>query len=322
MAVGISSVWGRVILGRLAQAVLVAWAVATLVFFMLEALPGEAALRVVIARLGAERVTDAAIARAAAEAGLAAPMLERYGAWILGTLRFDFGHSLVSGQPVAPELWRHGQHTLTVGLAGWLLSYLLAIPAGVLAGLRPGGVIDRLVLAAATALAATPAFLLGLGLMSLFALTLGWLPAAGSGTLAHVLLPAVTLALALTATSARIVRHAVVETRSAFFPTYARVLGASNQSAVLRHSLPNVAVPLVAYASVQLALVLDGFLVIETLFAYPGIGDLLVKALLAHDVPVIQAVAVTIGFAFALLGLVADLATLAIDPRLRRPVAA
>ncbi len=148
-------------------------------------------------------------------------------------------------------------------------------------------------------LASLPSFLVGIGLITLFALTLRWLPPAGFRTGAHMVLPAVTLALSLVAFSIPVIRNAVVEVRSAFFMTYAQVKGLSPAAAFRYHGVRNAADPGRDYAALQFAFVIDGFVVIETLFNYPGLGELLVKALIARDVPVMMGAGLIIGFAFA-----------------------
>jgi peptide/nickel transport system permease protein len=229
----------------------------------------------------------------------------------------DLGVSLVSRKTVGTELAEHAGYTFKLGLAGLVLSYLIALPLGIAAGLHPGGWIDRTTNILAVTLAALPPFLLGIGLVTVFAILLKWLPPAGYRTTAHMVLPTLTLALGLAAYSVRIVRNAVAEVRGAFFMTYARIKGLSATAAFRHHGARNAAVPIVTYAALQFAFVIDGFVVIETLFNYPGLGDLLVKSLLARDIPVIMGAGLLFGFTFAAVNLVADLAALALDPRLR-----
>ncbi|MBN8532791.1 MAG: ABC transporter permease [Rhizobiales bacterium] len=305
----------RIILSRIGQALATAAMLATLCFAFVHALPGDLSLRVAAARVGDERVTSETAERIRREEGLDRPLIVQYGQWMGNLARGDLGRSLLSGKPVTAELAYHTKFTLQLGLIGWLLSYVLALPLGIWAGMRPGGAVDRATEALAVTLASLPAFLVGIGLITLFALTLRWLPPAGFRTFAHMVLPAFTLALSLVAFSIPVIRNAVVEARSAFFMTYARVKGLSPVSALRHHGLRNAAIPVVTFAALQFAFVIDGFVVIETLFNYPGLGELLVKALVARDVPVIMGAGLVIGFAFALVSLLADLARLWLDPR-------
>jgi peptide/nickel transport system permease protein len=312
----------RIILNRFAQALATAAVLASLCFIMVHALPGDLALRVAAARVGDERVTPETADRIRREEGLDRPLIVQYGQWMANLAKGDLGRSLLSGKPVAEELAYHARFTLQLGLLGWLLSYLIALPLGVAAGFRPGGVIDRATDALAVTLASLPAFLTGIGLVTLFALTLRWLPPAGHRTGAHMVLPAFTLALALVAYSIPIIRNAVVEVRGAAYMTFARLKGLGPAAAFRHHGVRNAAVPIVTFAALQFAFVIDGFVVVETLFNYPGLGELLVKALIARDVPVVMGAGLLIGFAFAAVSLAADLLCLWLDPRGQREATA
>ncbi len=300
---------------RCAQALITAWALATLCFGFVHALPGDLALRVAAARMGEESVTEQAVARIRVEEGLDRPLSVQYAQWLTQLLKGDLGVSLVSRKPVLEELVYHGRLTLVLGLAGWALSYLIALPIGVIAGCRPGGVIDRAVTILSVGLASLPTFMIGIGLISLFALTLRWLPPAGYRTDMHMILPAATLALGLSAFSVQIIKNAVADVRASFYMTFARIKGLSPARALRQHGVRNAAIPITTFAALQFAYVVDGFVVIETLFNYPGIGELLVKALIARDAPVIMGVSLAIGLAYTLINLIADLICAALDPR-------
>jgi len=306
-----------VVAARLGQAVGVALVLATLCFAFTEALPGDTALRIAAARVGLDLLTPERAERVRAEAGLERPMLQRYGAWMAAVAQGDLGRSLVSGRPVTDELRRRAAVTLQLGALGWALAYLIALPLGIRAGLAPGGRVDRATATLAAILASLPPFLVGVLLVSVFALALRWLPPAGYGTFGHLVLPALSLALGLAAYGVRIVRNATAEVQSAFYVTYAQTRGYGRARALRRHGVRNAAIPVVTFAALQFAMVVDGFVVIETLFNVPGLGRLLVDSLLARDVPMILGAALLIGFAYAFVNLVADLLCLALDPRQR-----
>jgi peptide/nickel transport system permease protein len=309
--------FARLIAGRLAQVLVVATAIAVVTFAFVELLPGDTALRIAGARFGEERATAEAAARVRIEEGLDRPALERLASWAARVATLDLGVSLVSRKPVLEELARALSYTLGLGLVGWLASWALAVPLGVWSGLHPGGAIDRLVTALAVAISAMPAFLLAILLVGVFSIALKLLPPAGFRTPAHLVLPAATLALGLAASGALIVRAAVLEVRAAGYVAFARVRGMPPATIALRHGARNAAIPVATYAALQFAFLVDGFVVIETVFAYPGVGDLLVKALLSRDVPVIMGAGLAIGVLYALLSLLADLAALVLDPRRR-----
>ncbi len=305
----------NIVASRVGQALLTAWVLATLCFAFVHALPGDTALRIAAARVGEDRVTTETADRIRREEGLDRPLIVQYGDWMARLATGDLGRSLVSRRPVTDDLAYHGRFTLGLGSIGWLLSYAIALPLGLIAGFRPGGWVDRMTTAVAVAIASLPSFLVGIGLISLFALTLRWLPPAGFRTSAHMVLPALTLALGLAAFSVRIIRNAVVEVRSAFYMTFARIKGLSPRLAFRHHGVRNTAIPIATFAALQFAYVVDGFVVIETLFNYPGLGELLVKALLARDVPVIMGAGLMIGLLYAMTNLLADLTCLRLDPR-------
>lgn len=307
--------FARTLGARLVQALLTAVVLATLCFAFAHALPGDLSLRLAAARVGEERVTPEVVERLRREEGLDRPLGVQYAGWLARVATGDLGRSLVSRKNVWDEILYHGRYTLGLGLIGWLLSYAIALPVGVAAGLRPGGLVDRATLGAAVTLASLPSFLVGIGLISLFALTLRWLPPAGSRTAAHMVLPALTLALGLAAFSVRIVRNAVADVRAAFYMTFARIKGLSPRAAFRDHGVRNAAIPVATFAALQFAYLVDGFVVVETLFNYPGLGELLVKALIARDVPVIMGAGLVIGLMYAGVNLAADLICLQLDPR-------
>lgn len=228
----------------------------------------------------------------------------------------DLGASLVTRQSVASELWQRGQNTLILGAVGWLASYLVALPIGICAALRPRGWVDKISAFYCVTMASLPSFLVGIGLISIFALSLRWLPPAGFRSAEHLTLPAATLALGLSAFSIRLIRDTVREINSAFFITFARTKGLTAATALRQNGSRNAAIPIVAFAALQFAAVVDGFIMIETLFNFPGLGDLLVSSMLARDVPMIMGAGLVAAVGYGLVNLVADIASLALDPRL------
>ncbi|MGQ0675637.1 MAG: ABC transporter permease [Rhodospirillales bacterium] len=308
-------VLAQIVGSRLAQAVGTAVVLATLCFACVHALPGDVALRIAFARLGEDYVTTEAVQRIRREEGLDGPLTWQYAAWMGRLTRGDLGRSLVSRRPVWEEIGLHAHYTLQLGIAAWLLSYLIALPLGVHAGFHPGGWVDRITTGMAVGLASLPTFLTGIGLIALFALTLRWLPPAGYRTNWHMVLPAVTLALGLAAYSVRIIRHAVADTRGVFYMTFARIKGQSVPAAFRHHGVRNATIPVVTFAALQFAFIADGFVVVESLFNYPGMGDLLVKSLLARDIPTIMGAGLVIATVFVLANLAADVIGLLLDPR-------
>lgn len=305
------------VVARIAQAAAVAWTIATMSFVFLHALPGDLALQIAAARVGEDRVSPEFAARIRQEEGLGRGIPVQYVDWLMRVGTGDLGRSLVSRKPVVEELGYHARFTLGLGAAGWLAACAFALPLGAAAGYRPGGTLDRALQAVSVLAAAAPPFLIGLGFVGIFALGFGVLPAAGHGEPQHMVLPCLTLAVGLAAYSVRVVRNAVADVRASFFLIYGEMRGLTTAGAFLRHGLRNAAVPVVTFLALQFAFVVDGFVIVETFFAYPGLGALLVKSLLARDVPVVAGAGVLIGSLYALVTLLADLACHALDPRLR-----
>jgi peptide/nickel transport system permease protein len=309
----------RALGARLLQAALVALAVGIACFLMVRLLPGDMAYRVAAGRYGMDHVNTAAAEAVRAELGLDRPWWQLLGAWLGDLARFDLGVSLVSGDRVVEELSVYLGHTLLLSVAALLLSALVGPPLGVLLAMRPGSAADRAGLAVGAVLRAVPAFVIGLVLMMVFAVQLGWLPAAGVGGWQEVVLPATTLAIGLAAVSSRVARDAMVAVAQAPYLAFARTKGLPEGAVIRRHALRNAAVPVAAYLGVQLVTLVEGVVIVETLFAWPGIGHALVHAVVARDVPMVQGTALAMGLIFVALNAAVDLACLAIDPRRRRP---
>ncbi|WP_207461855.1 ABC transporter permease [Azospirillum sp. SYSU D00513] len=303
---------------RLFQALLVGLAVGTLTFLLARLLPGDMAFRVAAGRYGYDNVTGSAADAVRLELGLDQPALMALGAWLWDLAQFDLGRSLISGEPVIAAIRHQLGHSADLAGSAILLSLLIGPPLGILAGLRPGGVLDRALLPFAAGLRALPQFVLGVLLIVLFAVGLGLLPAAGYGTMEHRLLPAITLALGLAAVSSRVARDATLAVTASPYYAFARTKGLPEGSAFLRHGLRNIGVPVTAYLGVQLVYLIEGVVVVESLFAWPGIGHALVHAIFARDVPMIQGTALVMALGFVLLNALVDLACFGIDPRRRK----
>lgn len=305
---------------RSLQAVLVALLVGTLSFFMMRMLPGDLAYRIAAGRYGYDLVSTLAADAVRAELGLDLPWYRALFTWLGDLLRLDLGVSLVTGQRVAEDIAHQLGHTLMLAFTAMGFALVVGPTLGVLAGLRPGGMLDRATLVVAVIFKALPPFLLGLLLIVGLSVHLGYLPAAGHGHASNLVLPALTLGLGLAATSCRVARDAMRAAAGSAWFAFGRSKGLSDGQVVLRHGLRNAAVPVVAYLGVQLVFVIEGVVILETLFAWPGIGHALVHAIFWRDIPMIQGTAITLALLFVLLNAVVDLACFALDPRRRARV--
>jgi len=314
--------WAGLLLRRAVQVLLLAFVVGTLCFVMARLLPGDMATRITAGRYGYDLVSNAAAAAVRAELGLDLPAWRALLAWWGELARLDLGRSLVTGDPVWREITHQLGATIDLSVTALVLAVVTGLPLGLWSGLHAGGWIDRLTLAMAVVLRATPAFLTAVVLMLLVAVKLGMLPVAGDDHAAGLLLPAATLALGLAAGLARVARGAMRDVATSPSFEFARTKGLSDGQALLRHGLRQAALPVVAYLGVHAVLLVEGAVVVETLFAWPGIGHALVHAVFGRDVPMIQGTALCMGVLFVAFNLLVDAACLALDPRRRTGAAA
>lgn len=302
---------------RLLQAAFVALLVGALTFLLMTLLPGDAAYRIAAGRYGYDMVNGAAAEAVRHELGLDQPVLLRFSSWIGDLLRFDLGDSLVSGRPVIDMVAHELGSSTQLALGAVLVSFLIGPPLGIMAGLRPGGVLDRGLMVLSTATRAIPHFVLGVILVLIFAVSMTVLPSAGHGSFAHPILPILTLALGLAAVSSRVARDATVSIASSAYYAFGNLKGLSGFSVFMRHGLRNIGVPIITYLGVQLVYLIEGVVVVETLFAWPGIGHGLVHAIVQRDIPLVQGNALAMGLMFVVLNTCVDLANHLIDPRRR-----
>lgn len=305
----------RLLLARAGQGFLVAVMVGVLTFVLVRSLPGDMAYRIAAGRYGFDWVSTTAAETVRQELGLDQPALLALLSWLWDLIRLDLGQSLVTGRTVAEELGHQFGHSVLLAVSAACLSLLIGPPLGVLAGLRPGGLIDRVLLGVAVLMRSVPPFAVGVVLILLLSAQTRLLPAAGAGSAAHTVLPALTLALCLAAVSARVTRDSVAAVTASAFYTFGQTKGLGRNWVLLRHGLRNAGVPVLTYFGVQLVGLVEGMVVVETLFAWPGIGHALVHAVVARDVPMIQGAALAMGLFVVALNTVIDVLCWWLDPR-------
>lgn len=310
---------GRYLARRILGACLTLWAVSFVVFLSLNVLPGDPARLVV----GIEASPEL-YAKVRDELGLGRPWIVRYASWLGGLLRGDLGRSLHYRRGVGELLGRAIAVSFPLAVLAFGLALLLAFPVGVLAARRGGSALDTAVMGFVQLGLAVPEFWLGFVLILIFSLKLGALPAGsfpgwgeGLASLRHLLLPALTLAIPRGAYLARMVRGSLLSTLGEAFVTAARSKGLPEARVVLRHALRPASIPVVASAGIVFGRLLAGAMVVENLFALPGLGRLALTAVLARDIPLVQGlVLLAAGFILA-VNLLADLSYGALDPRIR-----
>ncbi len=298
------------------RAVVVLAGTALATFALLWHAPGDPAAAIAVARFDSV-VSEEVVAQIRAEAGLDAGFWPAFGHWITPILAGDLGNSSVSGRPIWPELRDAIALTVPLALAGLAIGVAVSVPLAIFATRRPGGWLDRGAVAVASLGAAMPAYWLGLLLILLFAVHLGWLPAMGARTPAHMILPALTLGLGVAASLTRILRSGLREARGQpFLPALAR-RGVPPGRIGRDHVAPHAAIPVVTVLGLELAFLLEGAVIVEVIFARPGLGSFLVQAITARDFPKIQAVVILTALLFVTVNLLIDLTYRLIDPRTR-----
>lgn len=303
----------------LGQGALVAAAVGVLSFVMTRALPGDAAYRIAAGRYGYDMVDSAAAEAVRAELGLEQPAWQQLLQWLGELLQFRLGNSMVSGDPVMDEIAHQLGHTLQLSLAAWLMAILLGLLLGSWSALRGSHWSARWIQPLCTVLRASPAFVLGVVLMLALGVHLDWLPVAGHGEPIYLVLPALALALTLLPGMTQVVSQRLQQVLVSDAFEFALTKGMPMHAALWRHGLPPLALGTLAYAGMQLVLLVEGVVVVESLVAWPGIGHALVHAVISRDVPMIQGTALAMGLLFVLLNGLMDAAVQWLDPRQREP---
>ena len=297
---------------RVALAVPVLLGVATLVFSLIHLVPGDPAQ----AMLG-DGAAPQDVADLRRSLGLDQPLTTQYVAFLRGALSGDLGKSFRTGQPVTAMIVERVPATAELAVASMFVAIVIAIPLGVVAAVWRGTIIDFGAMTFALAGVSIPNFWLGPLLAIVFAVELGWLPVSGRGTLLHLVLPAISLGLALAAILARMTRASLLDELNELYVRAARARGVSRTGAVTAHALRNSLVPLLTIIALQFGAVLTGAVITETIFAWPGIGRLLIQSIGFRDYPTVQGCILLIAFTYVTVNLVTDLLYGFLDPRIR-----
>ncbi len=297
---------------RLLSTIPVLLGISLLLFFMLRLLPGDPAQV-----LAGQMATPQEIENIRHQLGLDRPIYEQYAAYLSRLARFDLGRSARTQNPVTQEIWARLPNTMLLAVVAISLACLFGIPAGIISAVRPYSWIDYLVTTSALFGMSMPVFWLGLMLVVLFSVILKWLPAGGTGGWQNVILPSITLAAFVVAFIARMTRSTMIETLSQDYTTTARSKGLQERVVVIKHALKNAMIPIITVVGLQFGLLLGGAVLTETVFAWPGLGRLIVDSILARDYPVIQGTILIFGLLYIMVNLVVDLIYALVDPRIR-----
>lgn len=308
---------GDYVLKRAATSALVLLVLAALSFFVIHLVPGDPVRQM----LGSSATPDA-IERTRAELGLDQPLPQQFAGFIVKTFTGDFGQSIPLQTPISSLIGQRIVPSMLLILYGVLVALVTGIPLAVISALKPQSLIDSFVLVTTTFTFAMPQFWLGLVFALLFGLHLGLFPVSGyeggiGGVLRTLTLPAFTLGLSLTAMVVRTLRTRLLDVLGSEYIEAARARGLSEFRIVYKHAMRNAFMATLTVLSVQIGFLIGGTVVIEHVFQIPGMGSLLLESILRRDYPLVQVIAVLSGAAVVLVGFVADLLVLALDPRVR-----
>jgi len=326
---------------RLLTALPLAAGIVLVTFFLLRLMPGDP---VDIAMGAAGNVTQEEIDSLRQSLGLDRPVWDQAGVFLYGLVRGDLGESIRSRTPVTELLKQALPATLELSFAAVLLSVLIALPVGVMSAVRPRSLWDRVVMSGAFLGISMPPFWLGLVLMTIFSVMLGWLPTSGrldagvtvptitgfllldtlltgrwaefGQAVRHLILPALTLGAELTAILSRVVRSSMLEVMGMDYIRTARAKGLAEWKVVLRHALRNALIPSVTILGLQFGVLMGGNMIVETIFSWPGLGRLVVDAIFARDYPVVQGAVLLYAITFLLINLLVDVLYTWLSPRI------
>lgn len=310
----------RFVARRLLYSLVVLLGVAVVVFALVHLVSGDP-VRIALGT----RYTPEAYDALRSASGLDRPIIEQFFGYLGSALTGDLGVSFRNGDPVTVTLLDRLPATVSLGVVGIVIALLIALPAGIWAALREGRASDVIVRVTSQFGVSIPDFWLGILLIGLFASTLGWLPTSGyrpliddpAGWLRHIILPGLTVGLVAAAIMTRYIRSAVLEVASMGYVRTARSKGLPPRVVTLRHTVRNALIPILTVTGIQLATILGGVIVVEVVFAWPGLGRLVFNAVAARDYPLIQGAVLLIAALFLLINLIVDVLYAVVDPRIR-----
>ncbi len=307
---------------RVALGLLTLLAASALIFLGTELLPGDLASAIL-----QNTATPESLAKLRLDLGLDRPAIVRYAEWLIHALRGDFGHSLANGRDVLEEIAPRFANTMFLAAYAALVATPLALALGLVAAIRQGGVLDRLINVLTLMTISVPDYFVAYLLIIFVAVDLGLFPSLANVTpdtpfatrLYVAFLPMATLAMSVLAHMMRMTRASVLAVMASPYIEMSILKGLTKTRIVLRHALPNALAPIISVVALNLAYLIVGVVVVETVFVYPGLGQLMVDEVSKHDVPVVQACGLIFAATFIVLNMIADILAILSNPRLRRP---
>ena len=306
----------KYVLKRLLLVFVVVLGVTVVTFSAMQFAPGDPAEMIAVARYG-EDLTQGEIEWVRATEGLDAPVYIQYLRWLEHVLHLDLGKSQITHEDVLEEILTRFPATLVLAISSLILSLLIALPTGIISAIRKNTIVDNACMTGALLGVSMPNFWLGLLLIWLFSLSLGLLPSFGYGGIKHLILPTITLGTSMAAITTRLTRSSMLDVLNQDYIVMAKAKGLDARTILLKHALKNAMLPVITFVGLQLGFLLGGAVIVETIFAWPGIGKLLVDSIYARDFALVQGCVLFIAVIFALSNLAVDIIYAYLDPRIR-----
>ncbi|GAB1360772.1 ABC transporter permease [Rhodobacter sp.] len=300
------------LLRRLVQSALILLGVSFVTFILLFVLPADP-----VRQIAGRAATAATVENIRAQLGLDQPFIVQYGRYLWNLVQGDLGRSYLQKTDVATLIWSRLPATLLLMAAGIAAELVIGLTLGVIAALWKGRALDQGLMVTGFVAVSAPQFVVGLLLLYVFAVRLEWFPIGGYGTAAHLVLPALTLGILGSGWYSRMMRSSMIEVLRADYIRTARAKGLGRARVILRHALPNAILPIIAMIGIDIGIFMGGIVVVESVFGWPGMGQLAWQAIQRVDIPIIMGVTLVSATAIVLGNLLADLIAPLIDPRIR-----
>ena len=300
------------LLRRLIQSALILLGVSFITFFLLYVLPADP-----VRQIAGRSATAETVENIREQLGLDKPFIVQYARYLSGLVQGDMGRSYLQKTEVAELIWSRLPATLLLMFGAILCELVLGLTMGIIAALWRGRAVDQVLMVTSFVTVSAPQFVVSLLLLYVFAVKLGWFPIGGYGTFAHLVLPAVTLGILGSGWYSRMMRSSMIDVLRADYIRTARAKGLGRARIVLRHALPNAILPVIAMIGIDIGIFMGGIVVVESVFGWPGIGQLAWQAIQRVDIPIIMGVTLVSAFAIVIGNLLADLIAPLIDPRIK-----
>ena len=307
----------KYILKRLVTVLLVLWAASTLTYFTVHVTPGDMVRAIVVQTYGEEYVNEEVLANVRTRFDLDKPVIEQYANWLWDIFHFDFGISYQYNMPVEQLLAARIPNTLKLGAVAFMLATLVGIPLGILSAIKQNKFFDHITRIFTLAAGSFPSFWIALMVIILFSLKLHWFPTSGMESANSIVLPALTLAIGMVATTTRMVRTSMLDVLRQDYMVVAKSKGIRKSRVMWAHAFRNAVPSIITVLGLQIGHILGGAVLIENVFAWPGVGNLLNQAISSKDLPMVEGCVILIAFGYASVNLLVDIIYACVDPRVK-----